>query len=142
MDKNKKVTWADKRGSWSIYVELNTKITTQSINQSYFGNPVVGDSKSALDSIYSIFKTTREIVTIYGDDGKQLAGLAFKMLNEELRPFATKWHVIFTEVNPIDINKYYGVEFQENLKRLQSDLSPYVDKFLEMSNTDDLLLDK
>jgi hypothetical protein len=56
-------------------------LTTQSINQSYFGNPVAGDSKSALDSIYSIFKTTREIVTIYGDDGKQLAGLAFKMLN-------------------------------------------------------------
>jgi hypothetical protein len=56
----------------------------------------------------------------------QLAGLAFKMLNEELRPFATKWHVIFTEVNPIDINKYYGVEFQENLKRLQHCAYPFL----------------
>jgi hypothetical protein len=34
MDKNKKVTYADKDASWELYVELNTKITTQSITPS------------------------------------------------------------------------------------------------------------
>jgi hypothetical protein len=46
------------------------------------------------------------------------------MLNVEIRPFTTKWH------NRIQPNK-----FQEDLKQLQSDLAPYVDKFLEMANT-------
>jgi hypothetical protein len=35
MDKNKKVTYADKDASWELYVELNTKMTTQPITQSY-----------------------------------------------------------------------------------------------------------
>jgi hypothetical protein len=34
------------------------------------------------------------------------------------------------------------VKFQEDLKQLQSDLAPYVDKFLEMANTKNELLDK
>jgi hypothetical protein len=34
-DKNKKVTYADKDASWELYVELNTKMTTQPITQSY-----------------------------------------------------------------------------------------------------------
>jgi hypothetical protein len=34
------------------------------------------------------------------------------------------------------------LQFQEDLKQLQSDLAPYVAKFLEMANTKDKLLDK
>jgi hypothetical protein len=39
-------------------------------------------------------------------------------------------------------NQYCSVRFQEDLKQLQSDLAPYVAKFLEMASTKDELLDK
>jgi hypothetical protein len=42
MDKNKKVTYADKDASWELYVELNTKMTTQSITQYYNDEPTTG----------------------------------------------------------------------------------------------------
>jgi hypothetical protein len=132
MDETKRVTYADKDASWELYVELNTKMTTQSINQSYFGDLVVGDNKSTLDSIYSIFPETRDILKRYGHQGKQFANLAFKMLNVVIRPFTTKWHT----------SNLYSNDFQEELKMLQSDLIPYVDKFLEMANTKNKLLDK
>jgi hypothetical protein len=117
-------------------------MTTQSITQSYNDEPTTGDSESALTSIYSIFPETRVILKEYGLEGKQFANLAFKMLNVEIRPFTTKWHGIFTGMSKHDFNRYHSVKFQEDLKQLQSDLAPYVDKFLEMANTDDLLLDK
>ena len=131
MDKNKKVTYADKDASWELYVELNTKMTTQPFFQMYNGNRVGGVNESALESIYSIFPETRLILKQYGFLGKQFANLAFEMLNDVIRPFTTKWH------NRIQPNK-----FQEDLKQLQSDLAPYVAKFLEMASTKDELLDK
>ena len=137
MDETKKVTYADKDASWELYVELNTKITTQSITQYYNDEPTTGDSKSALTSIYSIFPETRDILKRYGHQGKQFANLAFKMLNVVIRPFTTKWHKEGLAPHRIRPDK-----FQEDLKQLQSDLAPYVAKFLEMANTDDLLLDK
>jgi hypothetical protein len=137
MDKNKKVTYADKDASWELYVELNTKMTTQSIIQYYKDEPTTGDIKSALTSIYSIFPETRLILKRYGHQGKQFANLAFEMLNVEIRPFTTKWHK-----ESLYPDRLHHDEFQEDLKKLQSDLAPYVAKFLEMANTDDLLLDK
>jgi hypothetical protein len=58
------------------------------------------------------------------------------MLNVEIRPFTTKWHKASLSGG---INY---IKFQEDLKQLQSDLAPYVAKFLEMANTKDKLLDK
>jgi hypothetical protein len=137
MDKNKKVTYADKDASWEMYVELNTKMTTQAITQSYNDERTTGDSKSALTSIYSIFPETRLILKQYGLIGKQFANLAFEMLNVEIRPFTTKWYK-----ESLYPDRLHHDEFQEDLKQLQSDLAPYVAKFLEMANTKDKLLDK
>jgi hypothetical protein len=137
MDKNKKVTYADKDASWELYVELNTKMTTQSITQYHNDEPTTGDSKSALTSVYSIFPETRDILKRYGLQGEQFASLAFKMLNVEIRPFTTKWHKEGLPPHRIRPDK-----FQEDLKQLQSDLAPYVAKFLEMASTKDELLDK
>ena len=136
MDETKRVTYSDKDASWELYVELNTKMTTQLITQSYNDEPTTGDSESALTSIYSIFPETRLILKQYGLQGKQFASLAFKMLNVEIRPFTTKWH----KASLGDGINY--IKFQEDLKQLQSDLAPYVAKFLEMANTKDKLLDK
>ena len=138
MDKNKKVTYADKDASWELYVELSTKMTTQSITQYYNDEPTTGDSKSALTSIYSIFPETRLILKEYGLEGKQFASLAFEMLNVVIRPFTTKWHRMMV----LDIALKEKNEFEGDLRRLQVDLAPYVDKFLEMANTKNELLDK
>ena len=142
MDETKKVTYADKDASWELYVELNTKMTTQSIIQIYKGNRVSGREKSALESIYSIFPETRLILKQYGLTGKQFARLAFEMLNTVIRPFTTKWHGFSEGMDKNDFNKYCGMKFQKDLKQLQSDLAPYVAKFLEMANTKDKSLDK
>jgi hypothetical protein len=48
MDETKRVTYSDKDASWELYVELNTKMTTQLITQSYNDEPTTGDSKSGL----------------------------------------------------------------------------------------------
>ena len=136
MDETKKVTYADKDASWEMYVELNTKMTTQLITQSYNNKSRTGDTRSALTSIYSIFPETRDILKRYGLQGKQFASLAFEMLNVVIRPFTTKWHGFSIET------KSTKLQFQENLKQLQSDLAPYVAKFLEMASTKDELLDK
>jgi aromatic ring hydroxylase len=45
-------------------------------------------------------------------------------------------------MDKIHFDEYYDLKFQEDLKQLQSDLAPYVAKFLEMANTKDKLLDK
>jgi hypothetical protein len=142
MDETKKVTYADKDASWEIYVELNTKMTTQLITQSYNNKSRTGDTRSALTSIYSIFPETRLILKQYGLIGKQFARLAFEMLNTVIRPFTTKWHGLSIRMDKIHFDEYYDLKFQEDLKQLQSDLAPYVAKFLEMANTKDKLLDK
>lgn len=46
----------DKNAAWHMYIELLTRITTQPLADQY------GDEKSALDSIYSLFPATREII--------------------------------------------------------------------------------
>ena len=142
MDETKTITYSDRDASWELYVELNTKMTTQPITQSYNDERTTGDSKSALTSIYSIFPETRLILKQYGLIGKQFANLAFKMLNDVIRPFTTKWHGISAGMDKIHFDKYYNLKFQGDLRRLQVDLAPYVDKFLEMANTKNELLDK
>ena len=142
MDETKTITYSDRDASWELYVELNTKMTTQSITQSYNDEPSTGDSKSALASIYSIFPETRVILKEHGLEGKQFANLAFEMLNTVIRPFTTKWHGLSIRMDKIHFDEYYDLKFQEDLKQLQSDLAPYVAKFLKMANANDDSLDR
>jgi hypothetical protein len=57
------------------------------------------------------------------------------MLNVEIRPFTTKWHGLSIRMDKIHFDEYYDLKFQEDLKQLQSDLAPYVAKFLETFNS-------
>ena len=41
---------------WELYIELLTRITTQALPA------VEGDEQTALDSVYSLFRTTRKIL--------------------------------------------------------------------------------
>lgn len=84
-----------RKAAWLLYIELSTRISTQSLGSND------GLLREALDSLYKIFETTRQILREAGSDvGMQetsVGGIALKVLNEGLRPFLAKWHPALEE---------------------------------------------
>jgi hypothetical protein len=76
----------NRKAAWDLYVEMETRITTQPLH------PKHGDEKTALDSVYSLFQTTREILLKQGPDCVVFAKIAIEILNQKVRPFTAKWH--------------------------------------------------
>ena len=76
----------NRKAAWDLYVEMETRITTQPLH------PKHGDEKTALDSVYSLFQTTREILLAQGPDCVVFARIAIEILNQKVRPFTAKWH--------------------------------------------------
>ena len=76
----------NRKAAWDLYVEMETRITTQPLD------PEHGDEKTALDSVYSLFQTTREILLKQGPDCVVFAKIAIEILNQKVRPFTAKWH--------------------------------------------------
>ena len=76
----------DRKAAWDLYIQMVTRITTQPLD------PEHGDEKTALDSVYSLFQTTREILIAQGPDCVEFAHIAIVILNQEVRPFTAKWH--------------------------------------------------
>jgi hypothetical protein len=85
-----KMKWApqtaDQNAAWELYVELLTRITTQALPKEH------GDEKTALDSVYSLFPTTREIIKKQGKECINFAKIAIPVLNQIVRPFTAEWH--------------------------------------------------
>ena len=57
----------DRAAAWELYVELLTRITTQRLA------PDEGDEKAALDSVYSLFPLTRELLRKHGAGAAEFA---------------------------------------------------------------------
>lgn len=76
----------NRKAAWDLYVEMETRIITQPLD------PKHGDEKTALDSVYSLFQTTREILLRQGPDCEVFAKIAIEILNQKVRPFTAKWH--------------------------------------------------
>lgn len=83
-NKNKKKK--NRKAAWDLYVEMVTRITTQPLP------PEHGDEKTALDSIYSLFQQTRDILHDQGPECVEFAQLAIGILNGPVRPFTASWH--------------------------------------------------
>ncbi|MBD2449076.1 hypothetical protein H6G76_18330 [Nostoc sp. FACHB-152] len=85
-----KVNTTEKKAAWSLYVELVTRIAVQplALNQ--------GLVREAMNSLYSLFGTTREILKAAGPEvgasRDSVGGIAIAVLNNGLRPFLSKWH--------------------------------------------------
>lgn len=91
-------TWepdlSEVKAAWELYVEM---VTRTPLGGSSFQE---GSIREALDSIYSLFDTTRGILRKYGPgvarpkSGHELSFgyLAVSMLNLVLRPLLTEWH--------------------------------------------------
>lgn len=106
---------ADKDAAWELYIELVTRITTQSLDDNE------GDEATALNSIYNIFSLTREIIKKYKRDCIQFSKIAVIVINQIIRPFTSKWHKISIQ----GFNEENSKEFRIELKELQVKLLNY-----------------
>jgi len=76
----------DRDAAWEMYVELLTRITTQALPLEQ------GDEQTTLDSIYSLFATTREVIKKHTRHSLEFTKIAVVVLNQIIRPFTAKWH--------------------------------------------------
>ena len=120
----------DQAAAWELYVEMLTRIVTQPLPAS------AGDEQTALDSVYSLFPTTREILRRRGRGAVQFSKVAIPVLNQVVRPFTAKWHRASLSGAFQDTEK--RKEFREELEHLQADLRNYHRLLAEIAGVEDL----
>ena len=85
----------ERRAAWALYVELVTRIAVQPLDSDQ------GLIREALNSLYSLFGSTRQILREAGPDvgasHDSVGGIAIAVLNNGLRPFLSKWHPALEE---------------------------------------------
>ena len=120
----------DKKAAWELYIELLTRITTQPLGDDD------GDDKTALDSIYSLFPTTRAIIKANGRDCIEFTKLAIVVLNQKVRPFTAKWHRVSVEngFRDADVRR----RFRDELRQLQGVLKTYAGMLADMAGVENL----
>jgi hypothetical protein len=120
---------SDRASAWELYVELLTRVTTQSLPVEH------GDEKAALDSIFAIFPLTREILRKHGPSN-EFAKLAIPVLNQIIRPFTAKWHKLSLAGAFKEAAKCK--KFRTELAILQPQLRRYTQALAELANVEDL----
>ena len=103
-------TVSDREAAWEIFVEIDTRIITQPLEN--------GIDKAALNSLYRLFELHREISKRHGLRCKRYYDLMTSILNDDIRPFTSKWHQRF-EAKTND-NVIPDTEFREELKSIQT----------------------
>lgn len=121
---------ADKDAAWELYVEMLTRIVTQPLPSRD------GDDKTALDSVYSLFPTTREILRRRGRKTINFSKVAIPILNQVVRPFTAKWHRESLSDAFKDAQK--RAEFRKELWALQTDLHKYNRMLADIADVEDL----
>ena len=120
----------DRNAAWELYVEMLTRIVTQPLPAS------AGDEQTALDSVHSLFPTTREILRRRGKGTVQFSKVAIPVLNQVVRPFTAKWHREALSGAFQDTEKRKA--FREQLEQLQADLRNYNRLLAEIAEVEDL----
>ncbi len=123
-------TTEDKEAAWEMYVELITRGSTQYLLPNH------GDEKTSLESIYSLFETTREILKSKGRHSVNFTKVAVIVLNQIIRPFTTKWHKIAI-INGFS-NEDTCDTFREELKEIQDKLKNYTKLLSALAGVEDL----
>ena len=121
---------ADKNAAWALYIELLTRITTQPLPIEH------GDEKAALDSVYSLFATTREVIREYGPECINFTKIAIVVLNQVIRPFTAKWHRKSIAGDLEDETE--RAVFREELIALQEELRKYSRMLADIADVEDL----
>jgi len=80
----------ERNAGWELYIELVTRIAVQPMAED------LGTLREALNSLYTLFGSTREILRKAGPkvgaSHDSVGGIAIAVLNNGLRPFLSKWH--------------------------------------------------
>ena len=121
---------ADKDAAWELYVEMLTRIVTQPLPTE------VGDEKIALDSVYSLFPTTRDILRRHGRGTINFSKVAIPVLNQVVRPFTAKWQR--ESLSDAFDDEAKRAEFRAELSELQEDLRNYNRMLAEIAGVEDL----
>ena len=121
---------ADRSAAWELYIELLTRIKTQYLS------PDDGAEKAALNSVYSLFPLTREILRRHGSGCGEFAKVAIPVLNQVIRPFTAKWHRLCLTSAFKDANRC--AEFRTELADLQKALRSYTRALSDMAQVEDL----
>ena len=131
----------ERKAAWELYIELVTRIAVQPLATKD------GLIREALNSLYSLFGSTREILRKAGPDvgasRESVGGIAIAVLNNGLRPFLSKWHPLLeewevmkpSEVSAVAHEQAWSDESQvrQELEQLRKDLEKYADALAEIT---------
>lgn len=134
----------ERRAAWSLYVELVTRIAVQPLEVDQ------GLMREALNSLYSLFGTTREILKEAGPDvgaaRESVGGIAIIVLNNGLRPFLSKWHPLLQaweakrppELSPKEheLNWPEEPQMRQELAQFRSGLEQYAKALAEIAGVE------
>ena len=120
----------DSDAAWDLYIEMLTRIATQPLPDE------AGDEETALDSVYSLFPITREVLRRRGRRAINFTKIAVPVLNQVVRPFTAKWHGkrLAGDLADEDIRS----EFRQELAVLQDDLRNYNRMLAGIAGVEDL----
>lgn len=125
-----RITDVDHKAAWELYIEMLTRIVTQPLP---FED---GDDKVALDSVYSLFPTTWEILRRYEPKAVGFSKIAIPVLNQQVRPFTAKWHRLSLRGAFHDEER--RAEFRRELRKLQVKLCNYNRMLAEVAGVEDM----
>ena len=127
--------------AWKLYVEVVTRVSTQPLADDE------GRIREALTSLYGLFATTRETLkgsrpSVPVSGGQTVEILAVRMLNQEIRPFLSKWHPRLKEFedadpNGPDIAWQHHQDCRRDLRAVQSRLVEYALNFARLAGVRD-----
>ena len=120
----------DKDAAWELYIEMLTRIVTQPLPSE------AGDEQTALDSVYSLFPTTREILRRRGRSTIQFSKVAIPVLNQVVRPFTAEWHR--KSIADAFDDHDQRAEFRDSLEALQVELRNYNRLLANIAGVEDL----
>lgn len=120
---------SNRDAAWELYVELVTRCATQELSEDE------GDNKEILDSLYTLFPTTREILKKYKYDCIDFSKLAIAVLNQVLRPFLSKWHKKYLWME--QFHREDWAHFRDELSELQCKLKEYTILLAELAGLEE-----
>jgi hypothetical protein len=123
--------------AWKLFVETVTRISTQPLDDDK------GFLREALTSLYSLFAITRETLkdsrpSVPARGSQTVEHLAVTMLNQELRPFLSKWHprlTAFETNHPGELESVWedAADCRLELGRLQQLMRAYALDFARLA---------
>ena len=143
------ITKGQAKAAWALYIEMATRVVTQDLKKGE------GSVREALNSMYTLFDTTRSVLREAGPDAASghdsIGPIAIRILNEGIRPQLVKWHTSLSdfeasetlrlqeELGPnskivVDETRWQDYElFYEKLVKFQQGMQNYLDILAEIA---------